>query len=71
MNFNNIYLNSNDVINRIENVINKTESPITSIRLIAVDKLYQLVKKKVTVLYLRVLVVMRHLVDMNIIIFNI
>lgn len=46
MNFNNIYLNSNDVINRIDNVIKKTESPITSIRLIAVDKLYQLVNKK-------------------------
>ena len=41
-----IALSPLDVINNIEKVIKKIESPITSIRLIAVDKLYSLVKKK-------------------------
>lgn len=43
---NTVTLTPLDVINNIENVITKIESPITSIRLIAVDKLYSLVKKK-------------------------
>ena len=38
-------LSPEDVINNFEKVLYKTESPITSLRLIAVDKLYALVNK--------------------------